>query len=146
MRSFIITIPFSSRNVPLTLIPLVPKYQFEKWQFILRLILFQLRCSTKTQGTCNKPTWTFSLTYHGGLRGHRRVYISNRSSENIKIIAAEHFRFLMQTQQILRSLADRRAPPPPRSYMYNDKAIHWPGAGMIIITGAMPCSVWSNGV
>ena len=47
-----------------------------------------------------------------------------------KLLASEQFRFMMQTQPWLPSLAEPRPPAPPRSY--NEQAMRdtrWPGDG-----------------
>ena len=61
---------------------------------------------------------------------------------NDQNLAAEHFRFVMEPWQCLSSLADPRAPIPPRDD--KEQAIRWSGEDLSIRTGAMPFSVRST--
>lgn len=60
----------------------------------------------------------------------------------MKSVAVEEFRFVIQTQQCLPSLADPRAPTPPIGP--NEQATRWSGDGARSRNGAMPCSVRSR--
>ena len=62
----------------------------------------------------------------------------------ISIPAAEQARFVMQTQQCLHSLSDRRALTPPKDH--DERAIRWSGDGLSIITRAVSCSVGSHDI
>lgn len=147
--------PCSSRNAPLTqgglpTPPLVPKptWTWVIWQFLWLPMFSHSEFRREGQALfVGQRTWSSKSKVRSVLRGYSRVQMPNWSSKTIRILAAERFRLVMQTQQWFPSIQGTqhilRTTQRTTSDHNGQSLRSWSGAGQGIRTGVMPRSARS---
>lgn len=104
----------SHTQTPL-LIPMLPwaNLKVEVSQAVVMLILTRISSTTPSTTVVGEPTGASSRAFRRVLHGPSRVKIPTKRCGNMKSLAADQYRFMIQIQQWAPSLADLRVPTFP---------------------------------